>query len=145
MSDAVRRRLAGTVFTATVLAALSGCGKKTLFPVSGTVVWQDNGQPAGELASGMVILETPAGAPIAQGDIRPDGTFRLGSTAPGDGAVLGKHRVAVFESRQGDPPPPPKMDEAHSSFDTSGLEITVEPRDNEVTLKVRRAKNRSRR
>jgi hypothetical protein len=92
----------------------------------------------------MVILETPEGAPVAQGDIRPDGTFRLGSTTLGDGAVLGKHRVAVIESRQGDPPPPPKVDQVQASFKTSGLEITVEPRNNEVTLKVRRAKKMTR-
>jgi hypothetical protein len=139
VDDAIPRCLAPAGFTMMVLLTLTGCARNSLYPVNGKLVWED-GKPVTELASGMVVLETPEGAPVARAGINPDGTFRLGSTAPGDGAVPGRYRVAVIESRQGEPPPPPKLELAHAKFETSGLEINVEPKTNEVTLQVRRAK-----
>jgi hypothetical protein len=34
----------------------------------------------------------------AQGLIQPDGTFRLGTTRPGEGAIPGKYRVLIEPS-----------------------------------------------
>jgi hypothetical protein len=133
------RRLGLAGYSTLALLALSGCAKNPLYPVNGKLVWED-GTRVTQLANGMVVLETPEGTPIARGSINRDGTFQLGSSRPGDGAVVGKHRVSVIESRQGEPPPPPVLDLAYAKFETSGLEIDVEPKTNDVTFTVRRAK-----
>ena len=53
--------------------------------------------------------------------------------------------LAGCGSGQAEPAPPPVMDETFSDLDKSGLAITVEPKSNEVVLKVRRASPRQRR
>src|SRR5262249_61357122 len=117
---------------------LAGRGGSSLSPVHGKIVWE-NGEAARELAGGLVICESVDGAVGARGDVEEDGSFRLGTHKPGDGALLGKHRVAVTEYSPREPPPPPIMDPVFAKLETSGLEITVERKTNEVTLKVRRA------
>ena len=136
---------------ALALLAAAGCsGPATPHPVQGTVVFED-GQPAKELA-GYAISFTPAaggGLPSSYGDIDQDATFVLSCKKDGDGAVAGKHRVVIsppdpFEGGGGDRrlhPPPMKavMDPA-----TAEQEVTVEPKSNNITLKVKRAAGRSR-
>jgi hypothetical protein len=51
----------------------------------------------------------------------------------------------VVEYKWREPPLPPIIDRAFSKIETSGLEINVEPKNNEFTLKVRRAPPRQRR
>src|SRR5688572_19131763 len=98
------------LLVAAALLPLAGCGTK-MYPVHGKVVWED-GTEARELANGMVVCESVDGTASARGAIGADGSFRMSSAKPGDGVVLGKHRVAVIEWRPGEPPPPPTMDEA---------------------------------
>jgi len=129
---------------AVVLLALTGCGGPRLYPVHGKVTW-DNGAEARELAGGLVICESVDGGVGARGDIEKDGSFRLCTYKPGDGLFPGKHRVAVVEYSPKEPPPPPIMDRTFSRLEGSGLEITVEPKTNEITLKVRRAPAQARR
>src|SRR5581483_1663029 len=85
---------------------------------------------------------------MARAEINKDGTFRLGTEKPGDGARPGKYRVLV------NPPVTYKPDEARgiraveirgpsidarfSDFTTSGLELEVKPGRNEVALTVTR-------
>src|SRR5262245_36248355 len=82
------------VVAACALAALTltGCGDR-LYPVRGTVTL-DDGTP---VTKGMIICERFEGGPAvsAQGAIQPDGTFRLGTTKPGDGLPVGKYRVLI--------------------------------------------------
>jgi len=80
-----------------------------------------------------------------RGDIEKDGSFQLSTLKPGDGVLTGKYRVAVVEYRPGEPPRPPTMDLVFSNVETSKMEITVEPKNNEFTLTVRRAPPRPRR
>jgi hypothetical protein len=66
----------------------------------------------------------------ARGRIQPDGTFRLGTYQPVDGAIEGKHLVVII-------PPPPVgdrdemktlplvIDPRFQRFETSGLKVTV--------------------
>src|SRR5262245_46225604 len=135
--SALRGRLPAVVVAVTLLG-LAGCAGPKLYPVRGKVVWE-NGAEARELAGGLVVCESAEGAVSARGDIQHDSSFQLSTYKPGDGALPGKHRVAVVENKPGEPPPPPIIDRTFFSVETSGLEINVEPKTNECTLKVRRA------
>lgn len=129
---------------AVALLSLAGCGGPRLYPVHGKVTWE-NGTEARELAGGMVICESADGRVGARGDIEKDGSFRLCTYKPEDGLLPGKYRVAVVEYSPKEPPPPPIVDRAFSRIEESGLEINVEPKANEFTLKVRRARTQARR
>src|SRR5262245_1772506 len=140
----INRRWPAALIATISLIGLTGCGGQSLYPVQGKVVWE-SGADAKELDGGLVVCESVNGAVGSRGDIQKDGSFRLSTFKPGDGALLGKHRVAVVENKPGEPPPPPIIDRAFFSVTTSGLEINVEPKANQVTIKVRRGPPRPRR
>jgi hypothetical protein len=87
----------GLLLSVTVAAGVgaAGCtgGANTPYPVRGTVYL--DGQPATELAGGTVTFNSSELQKSASGPIEADGTYRLGSLKPGDGAVPGKYRVTV--------------------------------------------------
>jgi len=144
-----REAVVGSVFGhwsfVLLLLLLPGCGRgPRLYPVHGKVTWQD-GTEARELVGGLVICESIDGKVGARGDIEQDGSFRLTTYKPGDGLFAGKHRVAVVEYSPREPPPPPTIDRKFSNVEASGLEINVEPKTNDVTLKVGRARSQARR
>ncbi len=79
----------------------------------------------------------------ASSEINPDGTFLLGTFMPEDGAVAGRHRIAVIanpeigtEAERPEKLPPALIASRFSEFKTSGLETTVEPRMNNVLIEV---------
>jgi hypothetical protein len=129
---------------AVIVLGMAGCGGPRLYPVHGKVTWE-NGAEARELVGGLVICESVDGGVGARGDIEKDGSFRLSTYKPGDGLLPGKHRVGVVEYSPREPPPPPIIDRTFSSVEASGLEINVERKTNDVTLKVRRAHPQPRR
>lgn len=70
--------------------ALIGCGKGlTLGKVSGRVTVGGKAVPHG------TVLFHAADGPAAVGSIQPDGTYTLTTQKPGDGAVVGPHRVTI--------------------------------------------------
>lgn len=128
------------------LVIIAGCGDghpKT-YPVNGKVVFAD-GSP---LTTGGVVLcqsVVVEGAPVnARGAINTDGTFTLTTFVDGDGAISGKHRVLVRAKRdtadftERGMLPRPIIDPKLESFETSGLEFSVEDKDNEWKLIVKR-------
>ena len=120
----------------------AGCGgpPKT-YLVHGMVVFPD-GQP---LTRGTVEFEAlQQNKPItASGEIAKDGSFRLGTFAPNDGAIAGEHRVAVISDysigtgveRPGELPPP-QLDPKFRSVKTSGLKFTIKPQMNNILVEV---------
>jgi hypothetical protein len=79
----------------------------------------------------------------ASSEIDPDGTFLLGTFKPDDGAVAGRHRIAVIanpeigtEAERPEKLPPAVIASRFSEFKTSGLETIVEPRMNNVLIEV---------
>ncbi len=128
------------LFFGLLLVIFGGCGKQTVYPVSGTIVDAD-GKPITELKGGAVEFESLEGKSSANGSIDENGKFRLTSKTPGDGAELGKHRVVITRPYIGPENPVPHVIlpkyEKHGS---SGLEVTVEPKNNVIELKVERIK-----
>jgi len=128
-----------------VLLAVAGCasGKRT-FPVEGRIEFQD-GEPAKELVGGSVEFDLIGGKTTARGRIDADGTFRMTTLNPDDGALPGKHRVLIkppVMTRDAKGPPADLMDRRYQTYQTSGLEVTVEEKTNHITLKVDRAKTK---
>lgn len=121
-----------------------GCGTPK-FPVEGRVVFED-GKDATELNKGLVELQSidvqpPVGA---RGEIGADGKFVLGTETEKDGVPAGRYRALVMPPRtiidESKPLPPPVMERKFQQFETSGLEVTVESKPNNLTLKVERVK-----
>jgi hypothetical protein len=117
------------------LLGVSGCGGG-LYPVQGQVVYED-GTP---MTEGFVICEMQEGgaAVMARGPIQPDGTFRLGTRKPGDGARPGKYRVLVTPRARTEEEKnlPPVLDPKFTRYSTSGLEFEVKKEKNDFPLKV---------
>jgi len=136
------RIIAGTTLLLSA-AALPGCGKG-VYPVEGQVVWKD-GSPAKELAGSLVTFENTEKGVSCVGNIRPDGSFRLTTTNPDDGAFAGDYHVAIQENRPnadgtGTRLMPARLDERYRDLKGSGLAATVKPGKNSVKLEVDRAK-----
>lgn len=71
-------------------ALLQGCHRgPKMVPVQGVVKYR--GEP---LTLGTVTFQPEQGQP-ARGNIQPDGTFVLSTLKPGDGAVVGIHKVRI--------------------------------------------------
>jgi hypothetical protein len=81
------------------LGAVLGCGQDgpTLAKVRGTVTYKN-----APLKFGSVVFQPEKGK-LASGKIQPDGTFELTTNTPGDGAVVGTHRIRVVSSSNQDP------------------------------------------
>jgi hypothetical protein len=114
---------------------LSGCGSG-LYPVEGQVVWKD-GAPATEL---------PEKQTSARGSIQADGTFRLTTISPDDGALPGDYKVLVIEIGRkalGGPDAtaiaPGAMNSKYSDPSTTDLQATVRAGPNKITLTLERA------
>ncbi|MGD0039728.1 MAG: hypothetical protein ABSE84_04780 [Isosphaeraceae bacterium] len=93
------------VLAVVLLSSCWGCGSnagpyvgKTV-PVKGKVTYK--GKP---LTRGEILFEPDSGRE-ANGNIQPDGTFELSTFKAGDGAIPGKHRVAVSGTSKKDAVP----------------------------------------
>ncbi len=132
----------GTGFVCLCLIAVGGCGgpPKT-YPVQGLVVYPD-GKPVkrGTVEFEVIGQKKPI---TATGEIAADGSFQLGTYAANDGAIAGEHRAAVIVDydigtgvERPDELPPPELHPKYRAFKTSDLKFTVEPRLNNILIKV---------
>ena len=71
-----------------LLLVLAGCGDKVT--LRGKATFSDNGEP---VPVGTVCFETDVF--LARGDLKPDGTFIVGSLKASDGLPPGKYRVYI--------------------------------------------------
>ena len=80
----------------------------------------------------------------ARGLVKKDGTFIMTTVKRYDGAVAGRHLVVVSDPYQGgdifegEGPKSPKIHKKFAGYSTSGLEITVEEKPNDLTITVTR-------
>jgi len=125
---------------ACLVLVASGCGgsKPATAPVSGTVLL--DGKPVADAA---VLFEPAEGGVPARGSTDATGQFTLSTFARGDGALPGRHRVAIskmimegikadafgLEDSSAAPASPPKsaIPRRYADPATSSLEATVEP------------------
>src|SRR5687767_1464167 len=130
-------RLVCAVYLISLTCALTGCGSgSATYPVNGKVVWKGGGE-AKELAGYGIVLESEDRKTSASGEIKPDGTFTV-STGMENGALTGKHRVAISPPQHTDdtPAPPSLIPARYGSLDTSNLTIDVKPGPNNPVLEV---------
>jgi len=118
-----------------VALVLAGCSSG-LYGVRGKVVFED-GTP---LDGGMVVFEHIDGAAksSADGPINTDGTFQLRTDA-GEGVRAGKYRVLVRPKARPTPELkrlPLVIHPKFERFETSGIELVVEPKSNTFEIKV---------
>ena len=80
-----------------VLMALlaTGCGGTKLGQVTGTVTVSGTPVPTG------TIMFVPTNGKAAVGSIEPDGRYTLTTFAPGDGALIGVHKVTIRATKVG--------------------------------------------
>jgi hypothetical protein len=81
---------------------LFGCGRSTLqtATVSGKVTLD------GQLFGSGTVVFTPEQGRIATGALASDGSFTLSTYGRQDGAIIGRHQVAVVAVQQSSPGPP---------------------------------------
>lgn len=131
-----------------ILLVLAGTGCSTdpnrPYPVRGVIVFED-GQPARELAGGSVTFSPKESESRGSsvGTIEEDASFTLSCKKEGDGAVPGQHRVTITlptpEDEEGDRPKAKRTRPAAIiDPESANQEVTVEPKSNSLTLKVRR-------
>jgi hypothetical protein len=119
-----------------------GCGSGK-YPVRGKVTLED-GTP---LTRGMVVFESLDGTQGARGMIQPDGRYELSSASAGDGVRPGRYRVLVSALDLTDVPDEQKtlpFDVKYTRFQTSGLEVEVKARKNDVPIELSRTARRRR-
>lgn len=123
-------------FAALAALLFLGCGGPKNYPVRGKVVFQNDGRP---LRGGTVLFErVEEPKEQASGELDDDGLFELGNTR-GLGAIPGEYQVLLE--------PPPSVSETgrlpydsrYLRFETSGLTYTLQPKDNELEIRIDRA------
>jgi hypothetical protein len=122
-----------------VILASAGCSssQKPTYPVQGKFVWED-GSPAKELSGGMVIFQCDAEEMSAKASIDQAGGFVLGTYTLSDGAVSGKHKISIAQPapETGEYRPLEIVERKYESMGTTDLEVTIEPKRNDIVLKV---------
>src|SRR5207249_3341231 len=107
------------------------------YPAHGKVTLAD-GQP---LAKGMVVFERRDGGGVitARSDLKPDGSYQLGTNKPGDGVPTGKYRVLINPLEITDVPDEERklpFDNKYLKFETSGLMFEVKAGPNDFPIKL---------
>lgn len=124
------------------LAACWGCsrgGELPTAPVTGKVTYKGKPVPSG------TVMFVPEKGPAATGEIAKDGTYTLSTYSKNDGAVLGKHKIAITAlADMGDrlpeeqsPLPPPLIPDKYLNQDTSGLTAEIKEGPNTVDLDLK--------
>lgn len=138
-----------------LLPCLAGCGRG--YPPCGVVVGNItiDGKPVDQ---GQICFFPESGRP-ATGAVQPDGSYRLTTFDPEDGAIIGRHRISldvkrisyqgkipqsfeeeVAQMKQGGSPKDYQLHwlvpEKYSRAETSGLTVDVKPGENRINFQV---------
>src|SRR5262245_27024716 len=139
-------RIEWLVLAAIAMAVVGCSGREPTYPVTGKVVYKDDGSPA---ATGVHVLFESTKEPYARSMsvIRPEGTFALSPTRPDNGAIQGEHRACIqpvaADGSGGDLTPvlSKKIDPKYFELRTSGLKFDIKPNvKNEFVIELERTK-----
>lgn len=140
--------VAAVLAASAIVAGLIGCGsgRRTIYRAGGKVVFTDGSPvPNGKIELAPIdqsIDALPKRPPNPIGVIANDGTFRLTTYEPFDGAFPGRYRAIVlplqYETKPGQQPPKPAIHPKYSRFDTSNLEVEIQPQTNDLTIVIER-------
>ena len=137
------RRWQIAVCAALAFAASAGCSSGT-YPVRGKLLYKDNGEPVKELAGFTVTFTSESVHKSAYGTIQEDGTFRLMSLRPDDGALPGVYKVVITQPHPMPDRPErrlPVVDEDYENPSKTPLTAEVEAKSqNEFTFSLERIK-----
>lgn len=120
------------VFIALLLPAATGCEPDypETAPVSGRVTLSN------EPVSGGEIQFWPEDGMMATGRIESDGSYRLTTFQPDDGAILGEHRVAIRAEGPIGASGLITVPERYQNPETSGLVRQVKPGSNRIDFNL---------
>ena len=127
-----------------IVLTLTGCGSQTIYPVEGRLVDLD-GNPitSPDLVGASVEFECLEAPISSSGTLDADGRFRLTTNRAGDGAHVGRNRVLITPAALDPERARPAVILAkYSRYDTSELEVVVEPKNNQIELRVERVRSR---
>jgi hypothetical protein len=124
--------------------ALAGCGGNGTYPVTGRIVYEDDGSPIRELEGQTIYFDAHGIAKGSRGTLTADGTFTLTTPGVGSGAFPGKYKVSLTQPYPMPDRPPPKgkavVDKIYELPQTTILEEVVEEKTNEFTFRLKRKK-----
>jgi len=140
LPSSLSRRNLRQLWPVLLLVVVVGCNQG-MATVTGKVVYENDGSavPAGLV----MFLPTEKGQSFARSNIQPDGSYRLGTEKPGNGAKPGKYGVCIIPpdrsaERENGAKITPLVDSRYQDATTSGLEFEVQPGSNDFTIKVSR-------
>jgi hypothetical protein len=126
---------------AAALITVMGCGGGS-YPVRGKIVFEDDGSPITELEGQIISFDSNDEFKTARGELKADGTFTLTTPGQGEGVSPGKYKVSLTQPYQRPDRPAPKGKPVVATMyerpDTSPLEVVVEQKTNEMTIKLKR-------
>ena len=137
----MRRFDSCSVLFTVVITSLAGCGGGQTAPVNGRVKFKD-GSDISVLSGYEVDFQPEGGKTSATGHVAPDGSFKLTTFGADDGAIPGRHRVAISPPPSPDPDKPPqksKLPSKYSNFETSEMSVEIKPGRNDIELALDRA------
>ena len=127
----------------TALFLASGCGGNV--NLTGTVTFSDDGSP---LPRGQICFTTPGF--MARGEIKPDGTYVVGSITEKDGIPPGTYQVHIINSekevgtnREGLMLYEDVIDQKYTSASTSELSVVVDAKTRRHDIRVERPKTKN--
>lgn len=114
----------------------------TYFSVDGLVTIDGKPLDGGTVLFEMIGSGKSSQCYTARGSVDSDGRYRLSTFADGDGAPVGRYRVAIFAKHAGrlvehpDAPSKPPIPLSYSLPETSGLEYEVKPGPNTFNIEL---------
>ena len=127
-----------------ILAAAVGCNTSGMYPVAGKVV-DEAGQPIPGLADSNYLMfsQTGEGTSSSMAEIEADGSFRIFTMKPYDGAEPTEYNV-YLPRKYLDPErqAPQVIDGQYEDIGRSPLSAKVEPKRNYFEFKVKRLRRR---
>jgi len=121
-----------------IVVILAGCGgaePEKAASLASTVAVKGKVTLKGKpLTQGSISFEPADGGREAFGNINSDGTFTLTTFRKEDGAVRGKHRVAVKAAGGGKKDPVPLK---YQSYSSSGVEVDVIEDKPDITIELK--------